>query len=230
MVDDAVWHVKTTPGNARDRLTRETRCLYTVSVPQHHAMAELVEGWRWTRQHFAECAVLVGDGLYRHTLCAQRGLDPQAAVQAAAEKGDQLLRQFEREHGQPLSQLGAHLVRTSSLLRTPAFHSAHAAIVALFEENAAFCAAVTKDAEAFTRREALHGHLAVPEATATAFAVKYLQEEVAVYLALARDGWLVDVYLGHELPTLAGIIKHRIEGAPDELARRINISLHRRDR
>ena len=84
MVDDAVWHVKTTPGNARDRLTRETRCLYTVSVPQHHAMAELVEGWRWTRQHFAECAVLVGDGLYRHTLCAQRGLDPQAAVQAAS--------------------------------------------------------------------------------------------------------------------------------------------------
>ena len=225
MVDDAIWHIKTTPGHALERLPRETRCLYTVSVPQHQSMPDLVAGYRWTRARFAESAVLVGDGLYRHTLCALRGLDPQAAVQAAAEEGDELLRLFERELGQPID----HLVRTSSLLRTAAFHRADAEIVGLFEDNAAFAAAVTRDAEAFTRRQALHGHLAVPEATATAFAVKYLQEEVAVYLALARDGWLVDVYLGHELPTLAGIIKHRIAGAPDELARRINISLHRRE-
>jgi tRNA-dependent cyclodipeptide synthase len=195
-----------------------------VSVPQHHAIADLVDGYRWTLAHFAECAVLVGDGLYRHTLCALRGLDPMAAVQAAQEEGDELLRQFEREYGRPIGRL----VRTTALLRTGAFRDAHAAIVRLYDENTSFAAAVARDAQAFSHRQALHGHLAVPESTATAFAIKCLQEEVAVYLALARDGWLLDVYLGQELPTLARIIKHRIDGAPDELVRRINISLRTR--
>ena len=31
-------------------------------------MRGLVDGYRWTLAHFAECAVLVGDSLYRHTL------------------------------------------------------------------------------------------------------------------------------------------------------------------
>lgn len=69
----------------------------------------------------------------------------------------------------------------------------------------------------------------MPEATATAHAAKYLREEVAVYLALAREGWLTDVYLGEELPTPARIMKLQIDDAPEELARRVNISLHTRN-
>jgi tRNA-dependent cyclodipeptide synthase len=224
MSTDGIYRIKTTPTHSLPEFQADRKCLYTVSIPQHHTIGELVAAYRWTLDRFSECAVLLGDGLYRHTLCALRGLDPPAAMKAASESGDDLLREFAAEFGRPLNRV----IRCTELMTTEAFHRALGTVMAFHDRSAHFAEALARDAEAFTRRQALHGRLAVPEATATAHAVKYLQEEVAVYLALARDGWLTDVYLGEELPTLARIMKHQIDDAPEELARRINISLHAR--
>jgi hypothetical protein len=225
MQADDRFRIKATPKHALPEFPVNGKCLYTVSIPQHHTMDELVAAYRWTLDRFSECAVLLGDGLYRHTLCALKGLDPAAAMEAASQAGDDLLCDFQEALGQPAGRV----IRCSGLMRTDAFHRALGTVTSFHESSAAFVEVLHKDAEAFTRRQAVHGRLAVTESAATAHAVKYLLEEAAVYLTLARDGWLTDVYLGEELPTLARMMQHRLDGAPEELARRVNISLHARN-
>lgn len=214
--------VSTTPRNALSSIPENAKCLYAISVgPQDKPIAEVVAAYRWARQRFPDCSVLVGDGLYRHTLRAQEGFEPELAERAAKDTGDNLLHRFEAVYGESVE----NVIRCTTLIKTRAFRDCLAAVLALYKDNEDFAASVVADAKSFSRRQARHRRLKVSEATATRFAIHYLQEEIAVYLLLAKEGWLVDVYLGHELPTLARIIKDEIAGAPEELGHRVNLSL-----
>jgi hypothetical protein len=88
---------------------------------------------------------------------------------------------------------------------------------------------IDSDARSFVTRQAKNGRLAQPVQLAESLARRYLIREVATYGYLASLGWRVDVYLGRELPTLARIMDGTIPAPSEHLARRINISLKRKD-
>jgi hypothetical protein len=54
---------------------------------------------------------------------------------------------------------------------------------------------------------------------------QYLLEEVAVFSALAEEGWNIEVYPGPELGVLVEIAQGNFKDIPAGLKKRINIEL-----
>lgn len=213
--------VSSTPPEARHDLAAHGQCLYGVSVGAiGKQTGELLDGYRWSQAHFPRCAMLLGDSLYRFTLQIQQGCDGAAAAAIAQQRGQALADEILALLPEPPSML-----RCSEVLVQPGYAARHQAIAGLYREHAAFRASVEADALVFVRRQAAKQRLAVAEARALELAVIYLLEEIAIYDCLAGQGWLVDVYLGAELPTLAKIIAGAIAGVPGPLSQRVNISL-----
>jgi hypothetical protein len=87
--------------------------------------------------------------------------------------------------------------------------------------------AIDIDAKSYVDRQKTRNNIKLNESEALALSILYLKQEVAVYLWLAEHGWLIDLYLGNEIPTLAKIIEGKIPGAPDALKQRVNIGLRK---
>ena len=120
------------------------------------------------------------------------------------------------------------MIRTTELLLDPDFSDAFDRIELLYETNSLFRASVDLDAEYYVNRQCDRGTLKISKAEGTNLSIFYLKQEIAVYLLLAERGWLADIYLGQEIPTLAKIMRGEIPEAPEKLKQRINIGLRKK--
>jgi tRNA-dependent cyclodipeptide synthase len=198
------------------------KSVYGISVgARSKPVAEIVGGFKWARKFFPNCGVLLGDGLYRITLKIREGLDEGPAMELAIKEGDNLLEEFGSALDEPLPVV----FRSSQLMNDAGFVPALALIERLYQRDKLLSEAVRGDAHVFIDRQARRNCLKIKPADAVDLAVSYLKEEVAIYLLMAQRGWLQDIYLGDELPTLLKIVKGEIPNAPTPLKQRISISI-----
>lgn len=213
-----------TPPSSAPTLAQSTKCLLGLSISAiPKPVDDVVAAFHWAQAKFPECAILVGDSLYRITLQIQRGLGENDATGIAHDIGD-------RQLNEVLAHLGERprVFRSSEIMQRSNFEPALSILRRQFDSDPLFSRAVRKDAETFVARQIRRGKLSTTSDTAVNLSIKYLLEEIAIYFVLAQEGWLVDVYLGNELPTLAMIIRGEIARAPMPLRKRINISLKAR--
>lgn len=210
-----------TPPSQRSKLPNFDRCLYAVSIGGHNKPIEdVLQGYRWAIGHFKRCGILLGDSLYRFTVQIQRGSNPKAAKQIAYKAGQLTLDQI-------VSQMTRlpEVIRTSDMLTHARFKEYQEEVQALYDTKQEFLNSVQADAQVFVRRQATRGRLALSEAEAIDLAAAYLLEEIAIYGCLAEEGWLVDVYLGSELPSLQRFITGELSGTSAPLHKRVNVAL-----
>ncbi len=213
--------IKTTPQGKSSKLEDFDRCLYGVSVgATNKKIEDILEGYRWARANFQRCCILLGDSLYRFTIQIQRNISSEEAARIAFTSGQKLVEQvFSRLPCIP------EIIRCSDILANPRFSEYLHEIQALYEINHTFRESLNNDAQTFVRRQEKKERLAISVSDAVEIATSYLIEEIAVYGCLAEQGWVVDVYLGDELPTLAKIISGEICDVTGPLSQRINVSL-----
>lgn len=213
--------VTTTPKSARLHMNSFDRCLYGVSVGStNKPIEEILTGYRWAQANFKRCSILLGDSLYRFTLQIQQGCNSQEAVQLALKSGSAIAEKL-------ISFLPRlpEIIRCGDVLANPRFEEYHNEIQKLYQNNTVFKSSIENDANTFVSRQASKDRLALTKSQSLDLAISYLIEEIAIYGCLAEQGWLVDVYLGKELPTLSKIITGDIVGTTDHLSKRVNISL-----
>ncbi|MFA5180618.1 MAG: tRNA-dependent cyclodipeptide synthase [Syntrophales bacterium] len=218
------YSIRVSPSDQKKNLQRFNRCLYGVSVGvvnQH--IEDILKGYRWASEKFKRCCILLGDSLYRFTLQIQKGVNLEESETLARDSGNQLLEEISLR----LTSV-PEVIRCSDVLKTMLFKEKQKEIYILNSTNDRFRDSIAKDALSFVERQARKGRLAILRRKALDLAIFYLIEEVAIYSCLADQGWLIDVYQGDELPTLAKIISGEIPGVEGSLTKRINISLHSR--
>ena len=222
----AVTVVKTTPPVSKEHLGSQRKCYMGISlgnpVFQGKCLRALV---LWATENFDETLVVVGDYLRRHNERILNGLDDDRAGRAAVKAGDAFLEQA----GGLFDELANErlvLTRWQEHLGSDEYEKARASLDGLFESDANFRACVEKDAAAFVERLDGRGRpLAVTTQQAIEGSCQYLLEEIAVFSALAEQGWTVELYPGPELEVLVEIAKGTFRDIPRGLKDRINVEL-----
>ncbi len=206
-------------------LTQYREFLYTVSVGAfNRSTSDLVEAYSWASQKHPIKAILVGDGLYQISLCITEGLDAKEAEKRAIKAGEELISDFFRE----VYIDDLEVIRTSELLSNPVFFSAFERVESLYSSDFLFRQSVEEDAGFYVKRQKERGTLRISETEGFNLSIFYLKQEIAVYLLLAEQGWLADIYLGQEIPTLAKIMRGEIPAAPQALKQRVNVGLQKK--
>jgi len=206
-------------------LSRYKKFLYTASVGVfNRSTEEVVEAYWWASQRYPIRAILLGDGLYKISLRITEGLNTDEAEKRSIKAGDELICSFFKE----LCVDDLNVFRTSELLLDPAFLSAFERVESLYSSDLSFRTSVEEDAGLYVKRQKEHETLKVSETEGFNLSVFYLKQEISVYLLLAGQGWLADLYLGQEIPTLAKIMRGEIPAAPDALKQRVNVGLQKK--
>lgn len=217
------FRIKITPPQTRNG-TSGRKCLYGISISAGGKSPNILRaGYEWAVANFDQCSILLGDSLYRITLQIQRGLNPEEAGRVAYQEGQLSLRAITSTF-----KPSPRVICCSEVIAMPGFSAALHSVLSYYLNNDSFRDSVRSDASAFVTRQARHNTLAIDSVSAMDLAVHYLHEEIAVYLILSEAGWQTDVYVGQELPTLRRIITGEVDGAPDALRQRVNISLRPR--
>lgn len=215
-------NIKTIPRQAKDNLHHHDRCVFALSVgDSRKSIPEIAEGYTWVSEHFDHNAILVGDSLYRITLQIQKGLDEKTASETAYQNGFDLVKSlylFIKE--EPL------ILRSSEISQLPRYRSKLEEVKKESQTNREFANELENDAVAFVERQKKNSRLMLSYENAIELSIRYLSEEIAMYMVLAEDGWNVEAYQGTELNILRKIITGEIKTGLKSLASRIHISLH----
>ena len=191
-------------------LETQSRCLYTVSVdPKGLRQRRLLAGYRWASGKFVDVLPLVGDGPLIGRTARITGV-------AAADIECRI-----RDLVQALP--GALLM--SELERASEFRTALTDVEAALASSDEFSRTLAADAAAYIRRVEQRGDLRISHGDALELSREYVTNEVAMYLCQARRGYLVDCYVGSELPVLRKFIAGELSGLLPPLERRIFIGL-----
>lgn len=206
-----------------------SKWFYTISVTKDLSrLADVVSGYVWTRGHEdINSALLIGDSLFRITLEINEGLSESDAAEHAKEASEKYLAAFCSSARETYNIVPGQIFRTSALRESACYEKCFAEIIGLYSQSAPFRVMVRADAVGFVDRQARRSRLNIAQRKAEDLSTTYLLEEISIYLMLAKQGWLCDVYLGHEVPTLKKIMAGNIPEAPAELKNRMNVSLDR---
>ncbi len=205
----------------------EAPCLFTISVgAAKQSVNDLVSAYLWGRERYNVRGVLLGDGLYRITLRICHALPDAEAHRESKSAGECLKRQFLHE----ACVDDIEVFKTSDIFLQQNFRNAHQRIIHLYRSQPQFRDFVVADASAFVERQQKNGTLNISKIEAIRLSKRYLLQEFAVYLVMAEDGWLTEIYLGREIQTLAKIMNGEIPDAPSALRQRVNIGLEKKVR
>lgn len=212
---------KVTPFGAATRITQLDRCIYTISVgPQPIDIPKVLTGLQWTTTTFRQTAILVGDSLCRITLQIQMGYGEKASEIVGRQIGDTILQSLAaRANNLP------KVYRCSEIIQRQEFTNVVSNIRRLYTLDREFRSSLNADAEVFVERQERKGRLGCSRHRAVALSREYLLEEIAIYNVMGDCGWLVEAYLGNELPTLSRIMDGEFPNAPNTLQQRVNIAL-----
>ena len=200
-------------------------CFFTISVgTKNQSIEEISAAYLWAKRKYIIKSLLIGDSLYRITLQIREGLTEEEANEKSAQISEKLISDFQNltHEKTPVS-----IKRTSNIIECVDFDKAYAEIESLYKVNNSFKDAVDADAQRYISRQRARKNLRVTPDEGLDLSISYLKQEIAVYLLLAEQGWLVDLYLGQEIPTLAKIMEGELPVAPEGLKRRVNIELRR---
>lgn len=211
--------VRTTPTGVCVEHLRACRALYTVSIGCGKPLEHVAAGYSWARETFPETRILIGDSLFEITLGITHGMSGPVAERYSRSEMNRILRRIHHPSGRN------EVIRTSDLVITQEFLRALKIIRAARISNPGFATAVEADAISFVARQERRSRLGIETSRALQLACSYIEQEVAIYLALANEGWLLDVYLGSELGALKGVIEGKIPGVARVLEKRIFIEL-----
>lgn len=178
----------------------------------------------WIVKRFDQCLVIVGDHLCRYNERILNGLKDDEAIKVAQESGDSFILTT-RELFQQLPSGKIRLTRWKSQLETDEYKKSKAILDHLFISDPAFRASVEKDARSFVTRQAKQDRLAIQPPQAVELSCQYLLEEIAVFSALAQQGWQVELYPGPELRVLVEVAKGKYSTIPEGLKKRISVEL-----
>ena len=225
-IDKSEYKVRITP-HRRALPDYNEKCLYSVSIGAHELkIDQVVHAYKWAAKTFSSCALLLGDGLYRSTLQIIEGISEQDAIIKAEYKSKLTLDDFNMR----IQELPPpNIIRTRDIIETSEFGSHLETIERLYFGNSRFADSVNEDALWFVNRQKRNLRLGLSVESAIKLSRFYVKQEVAVYSHLAEQGYLIDVYLGREIPTLAKLMTEEIiGGVPRPLVNRTNISLEKR--
>lgn len=218
--------VRITPEITEDKLSTYSRCYMGISLDNPVFRGRSLEALlKWAAERFDSCLVVAGDYLRRHNELILNGLNGDRATQAALAAGDEFIECAKDLFGS-LGQENVRLIRWRDCLAFDEYRNSRAALDNLFASDAAFAAAVRKDAIAFVDRQKLRNRsLAVSEEKAIALSCEYLLEEIAVFSALSEQGRHVELYPGPELEVLVRIANGEFTDIPRGLKERVNVEL-----
>jgi tRNA-dependent cyclodipeptide synthase len=216
---------KVTPAGACWRTN--AKAFYTASVClDGKPIDDVAAAYKWIISRRDINFILVGDALNRITLQIRDGLSKHEAEQRA-ELESQL---FVRRLISSINDKSATIRKTSFLFSSAEFVKCLDEIRSSYNACKDFQSSVTSDAKLYVDRQQKKAKLALDYNQSIELSIQYLKEEIAVYLMLAKEDYLVDFYLGQEIPTLAKIINGKLPNAPKPLKARINIALQKRQR
>jgi tRNA-dependent cyclodipeptide synthase len=178
----------------------------------------------WIVKRFDQCLVIVGDHLCRYNERIFNGLKDDDAIKVAQEAGDSFILRT-RELFQQFPPGKIRLTRWKQHLDTDEYKKSKTLLDHLFISNPDFGESVQKDARSFVTRQAKRDRLAIQPSKAVELSCQYLLEEVAVFSALAEQGWQVELYPGPELRVLVEVAKGKYYTIPEGLKKRISVEL-----
>lgn len=218
-----IYKIVVTPTSARHAYLDESRCLYSISLgAPDKTIDDVLEGLAWTTARFQDVAVLIGDSLLVLTLQIQKGLEYSVARTEAASLAGAMASAVR------VAYPSMTVFSSEELHLDGSYQRCLARIRDAVTSDGDLSHSIDRDALEFLNRQARRARLALPKDAAMTLAREYLIQEVAIYSHMASVGWRLDVYLGSELTTLAGIINGTVPSPTPELSRRINVSLRRK--
>ena len=179
----------------------------------------------WAVNRFDRVLVMIGDYLCRFNEHIFRGLNDDQAANVTKNLGDSFIHKTRRLF-QQLPDGKIQLTRWKQHLQTNEYKQAKAILDQLFADDADFHASVQKDAVSFVARQRKRNQkLAVQTEEAIKISSEYILEEIAVFSALSKQGWHVELYPGPELQVLEDIAKCKHTAVPTGLKQRVNVEL-----
>lgn len=201
---------------ASTELGKLKRCMLGISLGTHNIEGARLEAvLEWISANFEQCAIVVGDSVYRLTLALLEGLEPEPALVKALQHG----REFERCYA-PLFRQYSHKCRfewlpLSKISNAPQFPAHLATLEQLYARNGEFQQSVQRFAQAYLGRgdkiaETCTTHLSMTK--------QYLLEEAAMFACLREQDWPILVYPG-SIDSIVELCEGRFgvaeQGAPD---------------
>lgn len=187
-------------------------CILGVSLesPDFHT-SKLITITDWIRNHYAECVVMLGDGLHRITL----QLDSNASENEALEHSKWLAQDFVYSHLSVFrlreSNCRFDFVFCSEIQRTSCYRKYYSELCALYKENQELQNSFKTFSSEFLRRKPQRQEHA---ANHMEMSCRYLLEELAVISCLSEDSPCTFVYPG-SLTILAEIAEGQHPCVPE---------------
>ena len=205
----------------------DKRCMLGISLGTHNLEGARLEAClEWISAEYDECAIVIGDQVYRLTLELLHQLPPEQALAQALAAG----REFEAAYA-PLFRQYAHACKfhflpLSAIAQDASFPTHLAALENLYASSAEFQASVEGFARAYLGRgEKLEGAgQASAESPEAVMCRRYLIEESALFACLRERDWPVLVYPG-SIDSIVDLCSGKFGGAPEPLTRLAFVAL-----
>lgn len=175
------------------------RCILGVSLdsPEFYS-AKLITITDWIRQHYADCEVMLGDGIHRITLQLDSGDNATSAGEnEALERSKWLARDFAYSNLSVFnlreSTCRFHFVFCSEIQKGHDYLTYYSQLLALFGENRKFQNSVEAFASAFLSRKSSRQERSKQHVE---LSCQYLLEELAVICCLAQASPCAFIYPG----------------------------------
>ncbi len=222
------------PWTRRDTyLTEYRRCVLGISLGSRSSEGARFEAAvRWVAENYDECALGVGDGMYRYTLQVtdgrsgnpRRDMTPEAWHALAIEAGREFQQHAEQIVAPYRDQCRFTWYPMSRIVAGSSFREDLAAYRALYETNDPYRNLVHEFAAGYLARVLQTDGTSPPDPAHHQAACDYLLEESAIFTQLCREGWELLVYPG-SIAMFSAIAEGRFPEVPDPIKRLVHVAL-----
>jgi tRNA-dependent cyclodipeptide synthase len=177
-------------------LQQHRRAVLAISLNNDNYTSEKLAAMiAMANSRFDECTLLVGDSVYRLTLCLRECIPEDEARERSSLMG----KRYVKENASLIAQqCGISFLLSSDLWVEPGVCAVYAGLLDIYKDNAVFRASVQAFAESYCRR------IGVTPGTGLCRAQQYLLEELALFSHLVTQGRGLVLYAGN-IQTVADI-------------------------
>ncbi len=209
----------------------ERRCVLAISLGSANSEgAKFAACIRWIADHFDECALLVADGIYHHTLQVVGDISLGESRARALQAGRDFMTQYERVVAPHRKRCHFEWQLNSRMMEGQRFRRYLADFQHLYQQNEVYGALVDEFSDQYLhtvlgrRGPISDDQLAIKRQCGR----EYLVEECAIYTVMSEEGWRVFLYPG-AIKTFEQIAEGRVPEAPAAL-RQLTIAALRLNR
>lgn len=208
-------------------LSSDKRCMLGISLGTHNLEGARLEAClEWISAEYDECAVVIGDQVYRLTLELLHQLPPEQALQQALLAGQEFEAAYAPLFRQYAHACKFHFLPLSAIANDASFPIHLAALDDLYANSKDFQESVEGFARAYLGRgDKLEGQGQESNSTSEAIMCRrYLIEESALFACLRERDWPVLVYPG-SIDSIVDLCSGKFGGAPEPLTRLAFVAL-----